>query len=336
MPHMASYTIRSGDTLSAIAARFHTTVAQLAKANGIKNVNAIRAGAKLKVPDSFVETKSAKKPKKAKPAPKKPTGYRVRAGDTLPSIAKKHNTTAQALAELNGITTSTKLVAGMTLQLPGAKKAAAAKHRKDNPATRKPPQVPGKWSKFAHLMPYHFNNSPQGLKAARKKGYKGIDLDAMISKDGVVVNTHWADVLKRGGFYDPKKKLPKNITVKKLNADQLFSLKSKGGYSIHSMEEMFKLAKKEGLRVEFELKGSKGFEYGHGGLTRLKEMKAIADRIGVQVQVKTISTTPGAKARLKAAHRAGFTTFVLPRGDRKIPKSWWPFVDYVRGPVKWV
>ncbi len=55
---MATYTVKSGDTLSAIAARYKTTVSALAKTNNIKNVNVIRVGQKLTVPDSF--TPSAK------------------------------------------------------------------------------------------------------------------------------------------------------------------------------------------------------------------------------------------------------------------------------------
>jgi LysM repeat protein len=39
--------VRRGDTLSKIAAKYHTTVARLAKANGIKNVNLIYVGQRL-------------------------------------------------------------------------------------------------------------------------------------------------------------------------------------------------------------------------------------------------------------------------------------------------
>ena len=45
-----SYQIRSGDTLSGLAARFHTSVSALARLNGIKNVNLIYAGASLRIP----------------------------------------------------------------------------------------------------------------------------------------------------------------------------------------------------------------------------------------------------------------------------------------------
>jgi len=42
-----TYKVRRGDTLSKIAAKYHTTVARLAKANGIKNVNLIYVGQRL-------------------------------------------------------------------------------------------------------------------------------------------------------------------------------------------------------------------------------------------------------------------------------------------------
>lgn len=40
-------TVRSGDTLSAIARKYNTTVSQLVNLNGLKNANAIRVGQKL-------------------------------------------------------------------------------------------------------------------------------------------------------------------------------------------------------------------------------------------------------------------------------------------------
>lgn len=45
----STYTVKKGDTLSGIANKYGTTVDQLAKDNGIKNVNVIRVGQKLKV-----------------------------------------------------------------------------------------------------------------------------------------------------------------------------------------------------------------------------------------------------------------------------------------------
>jgi len=47
-----TYTVKSGDTLSAIARRYGTTVAELAKINNIANVNLISVGQIIKIPKS--------------------------------------------------------------------------------------------------------------------------------------------------------------------------------------------------------------------------------------------------------------------------------------------
>lgn len=45
-----NYTVKSGDTLSAIARRYGVTAQQIATANGITNVNLIRVGQTLAIP----------------------------------------------------------------------------------------------------------------------------------------------------------------------------------------------------------------------------------------------------------------------------------------------
>ena len=46
------YTIQQGDTLSAIAASFGVTVADIVAANGLANADAIQAGQKLAIPSN--------------------------------------------------------------------------------------------------------------------------------------------------------------------------------------------------------------------------------------------------------------------------------------------
>jgi murein DD-endopeptidase MepM/ murein hydrolase activator NlpD len=59
---MNSYQVRRGDTLSSIAARYHTSVAQLAQQNGIANPNLIRAGQQLRMPGTGHSTVDAFEP----------------------------------------------------------------------------------------------------------------------------------------------------------------------------------------------------------------------------------------------------------------------------------
>ncbi|MEN9956877.1 MAG: hypothetical protein RIR46_485 [Actinomycetota bacterium] len=47
-----TYTVKSGDTLAGIAAKYKTTVAKLMAANGIKNANSIQVGQKLTIPSA--------------------------------------------------------------------------------------------------------------------------------------------------------------------------------------------------------------------------------------------------------------------------------------------
>lgn len=100
-----SYTVRPGDTLSAIAARHHTTVAALAALNQLADPDALRAGQVLRLPGSRA------------PAPKAVT-YTVRPGDTLSAIALKLHTTVAALVTRNGIKDPDHIAVGQVLRLP--------------------------------------------------------------------------------------------------------------------------------------------------------------------------------------------------------------------------
>lgn len=104
-----SYTVRSGDTLYAIARRYNTTVARLASWNNISNVNLIRVGQVLKVSETTTPTT---------PAPPSMTPvYTVRAGDTLYGIARRYNTTVARLVALNLIPNANLIRVGQRLRL---------------------------------------------------------------------------------------------------------------------------------------------------------------------------------------------------------------------------
>ena len=104
----SSYTVRSGDTLSGIAAKYGTTAANLASINGISNPNLIQAGQVIKV----TGTAAAKT-------------YMVRSGDTLSGIASKYGTTAANLASINGISNPNLIQVGQVIKITGTAAAAA-------------------------------------------------------------------------------------------------------------------------------------------------------------------------------------------------------------------
>lgn len=80
------YTVKRGDTLSAIATKYHTTYQALAAYNRIKNPNLIYVGEKIRIPSTNID---------------KEITYKVKPGDNLTSIARKFDTTWQKIYEKN-------------------------------------------------------------------------------------------------------------------------------------------------------------------------------------------------------------------------------------------
>lgn len=95
-----TYTVRSGDSLSAIAARFGTTVSALQSTNNIRNANLIFPGQVLKVGGQ----------------PTIMSIYTVRYGDNLSTIASRLGTTVSHLQSVNGIRNANLIYAGQTLR----------------------------------------------------------------------------------------------------------------------------------------------------------------------------------------------------------------------------
>lgn len=97
------YTVKSGDSLWSIAKKYGVTVNELKAANNLTS-NTLSIGQKLRIP--IEEEESI------------PSTYVVTSGDTLYSIARKFNTTVDAIKTLNNLTTNT-LSVGQTLRIPG-------------------------------------------------------------------------------------------------------------------------------------------------------------------------------------------------------------------------
>lgn len=162
----AAYTVKPGDTLGGIASEHGTTVAALAEANGISNVNLVRAGQVLTIPGQARTHRVAAGESVSQIAARYrvsisalvrandlanadlirvgqvltvPTGgstpstttHVVKAGETLGSIAARYGTTVGKLVELNGIANPSLILTGATLTVAGTAPAV--------PATPAPP-----------------------------------------------------------------------------------------------------------------------------------------------------------------------------------------------------
>ncbi len=103
-----TYTVVAGDTLIGIARRFGTTAAELARINNLENPNLIHPGQVLLVPSDGT------------PEPPETTyiEYTVQKGDTLIGIARRYDTTAAVLAEVNNLADPNLIRPGQILRIP--------------------------------------------------------------------------------------------------------------------------------------------------------------------------------------------------------------------------
>jgi membrane-bound lytic murein transglycosylase D len=133
--------VRGGESLSAIATRYGTSIAAIAELNNLDRPYRIRAGQVLALPGSrqpapVAVVASAARPEVVTPpekkAPTPPTGvvgseenrYVVKRGDTLEKIAAKHGLSQESLMELNNIRNRNFLYEGQVLALASSARAA--------------------------------------------------------------------------------------------------------------------------------------------------------------------------------------------------------------------
>jgi len=114
-----TYTVRRGDTLSAIASRHGTTPHAVASLSGISVHSILRPGQTLQVnPGPGARAGEPAGAPAAMPASSE-SSYTVRRGDTLLSIARGHGTTIGAIEALNGISRHAAIHPGQMLRMPG-------------------------------------------------------------------------------------------------------------------------------------------------------------------------------------------------------------------------
>lgn len=117
-PAAATHTVASGETVSAIASRYGTTVAAVVAANGLDARASIQVGQTLRL------SGGAAAPAAAAPAA---TGtHTVASGETVSAIASRYGTTVAAIVSANGLDSRAFIRVGQTLTVSGAAAAPAA------------------------------------------------------------------------------------------------------------------------------------------------------------------------------------------------------------------
>jgi LysM repeat protein len=139
-----TYTVKKGDTLSAIAKKHGVSAADLTIANSIRNVKRIQIGQVLTIPN-----------------PDAPLEYLVRSGDTLDGIARQHRTTAAELKQYNRLQNPDRLFVGQKILIPGGAGITSSQLPSANrallPATfrRELNRIPVRTGKWRYIVIHH-------------------------------------------------------------------------------------------------------------------------------------------------------------------------------------
>ncbi|ROS30891.1 LysM peptidoglycan-binding domain-containing protein [Cellulomonas sp. PhB150] len=132
-----THTVRAGETVSAIAHRYGTTVAKVVAKNHLDSRALIRIGQVLTISGgSSTTTKTATAHTTARTAT-----YTVRSGDTVSGIAHRHGTTISAIAKANGLDSRALIRIGQVLEVPGA---ATTTTKASTPSTKVPSSFLGR------------------------------------------------------------------------------------------------------------------------------------------------------------------------------------------------
>jgi glycerophosphoryl diester phosphodiesterase len=159
----------------------------------------------------------------------------------------------------------------------------------------------------AHPTPKHVENSVRGIRRAHRRGFASIDLDMQITKDRVIVGTHWARPLLRDGFRDPKRRIGSHAIVRNLTWAQVARLRAgrwPRRYRISRIERLLSECARLGVVALLEPKGDPRFATDWPW----QHIAAVAEDVGCTVSVRALGENAAA---LKPARKVGFEAWEI-------------------------
>jgi LysM repeat protein len=113
-----SHTVAAGETLSGVAARYGIGMADLVRWNQLANADSVRAGQTLRLAPSNAAEGTLTVP--AMSGTTAARRYQVQPGDTISSVAARHNVAQDTLIRANGLRDPDRLLAGTQLLIPAS------------------------------------------------------------------------------------------------------------------------------------------------------------------------------------------------------------------------
>jgi LysM repeat protein len=121
----ATYTVKNGDTLGGIANKHDMSLSDLLSKNDISASKVIFPGNKLKVKGSASSSSNSSKSQKTSSSSGS-SSYTVKNGDTLGSIAIKHNMSLSSLLKANDISASKPIFPGSKIKVSGGSSSSSS------------------------------------------------------------------------------------------------------------------------------------------------------------------------------------------------------------------
>jgi len=168
------YTVREGDSLTAIAKTFGVTVNTILWANDIKSANLVKPGDVLVI------------------LPVSGLKYTVKKGDTLQGIAKKYKGAEEDILAFNGLAGGGDLVAGLEIIIPDGEAPSVI--------APLPPKGSTGGSKRPDLKGY-FARPANGPRTQGIHGYNGVDIGASCGSS-IFASAAGTVILARGAGYN--------------------------------------------------------------------------------------------------------------------------------------
>lgn len=168
------YIVKTGDTISTIAAEFEISVSSILWENNLSSYSVIRPGDKLAI------------------LPFSGVSHAIQSGETLSSIAKKYEVEESAIIESNKLTDSSKIAVGQKLLVPGGSKSGYGKAARParysgiaaiKDLVKSPNAMPASgnamnWPTQGHRITQYYSWRHHGLDIANKVGTPIYSADA--------------------------------------------------------------------------------------------------------------------------------------------------------------